>query len=214
MRRLCDITREEYLEILEKLRDMSIEYKEKVNYAVVDFTNGDPSVYSQIYFKLFEHFQDFRGKTIIEIGSGPGYLLNVLSQMGAKVYAVDKEDYGVVAEPNGIRFCPRDILDLPDNPRPEDLFPEVEFDEFDVLVSRLFIEPHVLQEQERAETILKKLRPLSKVHIHETTEAGYLFTGKISPFKIGYISSGQETSPFGIGNPMHTLYRINNQPQS
>lgn len=200
---LRDVKFDEFFNVFENLDKLGKRYHEQVSGK--DPTNGNPATYTNIFLTLRRYFPDFRRLKILEAGSGPGYFLYCLNQLGADVYAIDKQDQGGFPQKNGIKFCHQNLLHLPERVTPRHLFPETDFDEFDVVISRLLLEYPVTTVEETIK-ILKLLRPLSKLHIHEQTPLASNL--RFLDFKnLGYHATF-EISPYVTQNEVCTLIRM------
>ena len=188
------ISREEYFKVFENLARLGKPYYNEILSKTGYSTYGLPENYTNIFLKLKEIFSSFNKKKILEIGAGPGYLLYILKQFNADVYAIERRNFKEIAEKNGINFIHTDIFDIT---------VRANLKTFDVIISRTFLESPVLSHGQ-VEAILKLTKPLSELQVHEVSfGTGYFHS--INLDKFGYNIISYEVVPFLIPTEIYVL---------
>ena len=119
---------------------------------------ADPQNYVDVYHFLKKEFgNDFNGKKILEVGSGTGIFLSVLSQMGAEVHGIDRRNLGDLPGKNGVNLYRDDVRCIDYN-----LFGNV-----DAVISRAFFEHPMFSNLGEIELLFKSKLPKT-FHIHQT----------------------------------------------
>jgi SAM-dependent methyltransferase len=199
MQKLVDIPFDQFEEWHSRLYTLGKPYFDRVESVVgkMDRTalgvpHSFPESYVNLFLKLRGYVGEFNGKRILELGCGPGYFLYCLEQLGADVYGVDKNGQGGFPVENGIRFGRTNLLAVQHELTPAHLFPDVKFDEFDAVISRMLLETPVT-DYEQTRHILRVTRPLSRVQFHEDVRrVGNM--GEVDLQKLGYRAE-TEASP-------------------
>ena len=160
--------REQFESILTMLEKYHKKYSAQISEKK---STSDPLAYSAVVYFLDQFFEgDFKGKTILEIGPEYGFALRALKQMGAEVYAIDKQrhiDHETCGK-EGIHYLCGDLTEIPERTivRPMDLFNKANFTRYDALITRRTLQEPVMRDKDVLK-MLSVLRNIAHVQVHE-----------------------------------------------
>lgn len=210
--KISEIDKGKFFEIFEKIGETGRPYVEYVKEHFDDKTNGRPELYTNMFIKIRSYMRDsFENKKFLEVGCGPGYFLFVLKKMGANVFGIDINDQGGLPEYFGINFKRENLLEYPYDKilTPRDIFPGVEFENFDVLLTRQLFEIGLGLgkdfNREKVKKILRLTKNLSILQIHELTQEGGVFLTEKELKGIGYELLDHEVSPYLTNAELYVL---------